>query len=191
VFDTLVGGDPRYTTNCDGRGLDTFQGMSQENLEIVRKAFDAINAFGRGEDSGEAIAELLDPEVKIERDHEDARSAMDFMKWLAAIRKPADELELEPDEFIQADSHAVVPMTVRLVGRGEARLKFGSHGRGRSVSGILSVLACMGTGERRSAPSERIAVGVTGGTLDLQGRSPTFLRPAQRPQFRPRCLPLH
>jgi hypothetical protein len=38
--------------------------MSQENVEIVRRALDNLYAFMRGELSREALAELIDPQVE-------------------------------------------------------------------------------------------------------------------------------
>ena len=38
--------------------------MPKKNVEIVREAFDAFNAFMRGESSEEALAALTDPEFE-------------------------------------------------------------------------------------------------------------------------------
>ena len=46
--------------------------MSEENVEIVRRTFDEVNAFMRGELSSEALAELFDPQLEYDW-HDDGR----------------------------------------------------------------------------------------------------------------------
>ena len=88
--------------------------MSQENVEIVRRA---IDAFNRGEDA----LDLLDPEIEwtttgifVEphtyRGHEDVR------QYLGALADDFEGVHVEPDELIAAGDHVIVP--ARLTGRG-------------------------------------------------------------------------
>ena len=88
--------------------------MSQENLEIVRRAIDAYN---RGQDA----LDLFDPEIKwvttgrfVEPDtyrgHEEVR------RYLQALRDDFEELHLEPHELVDSGDHVIAP--VRCTGRG-------------------------------------------------------------------------
>ena len=88
--------------------------MSQENVELVRRALDVFN---RGEDA----LDLLDPEIvwtttglfvepDIYRGHGDVR------RYVEALRNEFEELHVEPDEPIAVGEHVIVP--ARLTGRG-------------------------------------------------------------------------
>ena len=88
--------------------------MSQENVEIVRRAIDAYN---RGQDA----LDLFDPKIEwvttgrfVEPDtyrgHEEVR------RYLQALRDDFEELQVEPHELVNAGDHVIAP--VRFTGRG-------------------------------------------------------------------------
>src|SRR5215207_10599680 len=96
--------------------------MSQESVEIVRHTFAALNAFMRGEQSSEALAELLSPRItssewqpSMPGAPQEIRGGLGFMNWLNDIRDTVHEVALEPHEFIDAGGQVVVPFTVRLI----------------------------------------------------------------------------
>jgi ketosteroid isomerase-like protein len=99
--------------------------MSEENVEIVRKGFDALNAFMRGELSSEAAAELLDPNLEVE--WHDERTMPDqpqhlggpreFIEFSEQLRSAWDDLTYEPLEFIEASGNRVLTF-IRQSGRG-------------------------------------------------------------------------
>lgn len=112
---------------------DTAEGMSQENVEIVRESIGLFNAVMRGEVSGEAAAEYLDPEVEVSW-HEE-RSVPDLPQEL---RGPAElvgygemrravDLILEPVEFIEAPDGRVVTHIIQWFGGGEGGARLSSH----------------------------------------------------------------
>jgi ketosteroid isomerase-like protein len=100
--------------------------MSEENVEIVRKALDAFNAFSRGEMSSETLAELLDPQLewhwRDERTIPDVpqhlRSAAELIESLERFRGAWIDLAVEPLEFIEAPGDRVVTL-IRQSGRGQ------------------------------------------------------------------------
>jgi ketosteroid isomerase-like protein len=100
--------------------------MSEENVEIVRKALDAFNAFSRGEMSSETLAELLDPQLewhwRDERTIPDVpqhlRSAAELIESLEQFRGAWIDLAVEPLEFIEAPGDRVVTL-IRQSGRGQ------------------------------------------------------------------------
>ena len=91
--------------------------MSQENVELVRRRFDAVN---RGD--FDALVELTDPNA-VWWDRADDLGAGPHrgreagLQHLAEILEDVD-LQAHPDEFIDAGDHVVVG--VRLTGRGRA-----------------------------------------------------------------------
>jgi ketosteroid isomerase-like protein len=99
--------------------------MSQENVEIVRKGYEAFNAFMRGELSREALAELADPQG--EWHWHDQRTYPDLPQHLRGAevigfweeyRSTWDELATEPLEFIQTpDDRVLVSVCQRGRGR--------------------------------------------------------------------------
>ena len=91
--------------------------MSQENVEIVRCAFDAFNR-------GEVGAALKGAAPSFEYDFSRSRSPgrgiyrldqmPDYFKDFASTW---DSLRLGPDEFLEAGEHVVTPFTNRFRGR--------------------------------------------------------------------------
>ena len=88
--------------------------MSQENLEIVRRAIAAYNL-------GQEALVLFDPEIEwvttgrfVESDtyqgHDEVR------RYLQALRDDFEELRVEPHELVDAGDHVIV--RVRFTGRG-------------------------------------------------------------------------
>jgi uncharacterized protein len=91
--------------------------MSEENVEIVRRRYDALR-----QGDVEGFFELTDRDVEWWDRADDPWAAVHrgrdaCMKHLAEITEDA-ELLVEPLEFIDADDLVVVP--VRLVGRGRS-----------------------------------------------------------------------
>src|SRR5512132_2492986 len=99
--------------------------MSEEDVEIVRKSFDAFNAVMRGEMSSEAAAELLDP--RFEGGWYDQRTYPDTPQHLRGVpevigvweqlRSLWVDLVREPLEITEAPDGRVLVCT-RLSGRG-------------------------------------------------------------------------
>jgi ketosteroid isomerase-like protein len=91
--------------------------MSQENVEIVRGA---IRVFNEGEFDRLLAGFAPDVEVDLSR----ALGPIRGVYTLDQTRRVIDELagtwrsfRIEPDEFIEADEHVVVPWTYHVVGR--------------------------------------------------------------------------
>jgi ketosteroid isomerase-like protein len=99
--------------------------MSEENVEIVRKAFDAFNASGRGELSTEDLAELIDPRIEFywydERTLPDVpqhlRGLPEVLRLGEQLQSAWVELTLEPLEVSQAPGGRVLTLS-RQSGRG-------------------------------------------------------------------------
>jgi ketosteroid isomerase-like protein len=101
--------------------------MSEENVEIVREYFDAINAFMRGELSSEAFAELLDPEVEV-HGVDPGRGLFDLPQHVRGVpekmwiweqfRSAWTDLVMESDEIIGAPDERVFTV-VHQSGRGQ------------------------------------------------------------------------
>jgi ketosteroid isomerase-like protein len=96
-----------------------------ENVEVVRSTIDALNAFHRGELSGEAAAELADPQIEYhwhgERTMPDQpqhlRGASEFTAFGEQLRSTWDDLTTEPLELIEAPPDRVLTF-IRQSGRG-------------------------------------------------------------------------
>jgi hypothetical protein len=81
--------------------------MSQENVEVVRNALHAFNAFSRGELSSEAYGELFDPQIewrwRDERTIPDVpqhlRAAPELLRSLEQFRGAWVDLAVEALEF--------------------------------------------------------------------------------------------
>jgi ketosteroid isomerase-like protein len=99
--------------------------MSEENVELVRKAFDDFNAFLHGELSREAVEQFADPEVEFKW-HGD-RTMPDQPQHLVGVpailgfwehmRSAWADLAIEPLEFIDAPEDRVL-IFLRQIGRG-------------------------------------------------------------------------
>jgi ketosteroid isomerase-like protein len=96
---------------------DTPTAMSQENVELVRKGYDAMLEGGI-----EAALAYIDPQFEMDlppeigpepqvvRGHEALR------RWFETAMEVLEEFRIEPEEFIDAGEQVVVP--VRILGRG-------------------------------------------------------------------------
>jgi ketosteroid isomerase-like protein len=91
--------------------------VSQSNVEIVRRAYEALGA--RGVD---AVLEFIDPDFESEAPSELAvepqtyRGHEGVKRWFESFYEAVDEVRIEPEEFIDAGGQVVVP--VRLAVRG-------------------------------------------------------------------------
>src|SRR6266540_4915569 len=109
--------------------------MSEENVELVRKAFDVFNAFMRGELSREAVARLSDPQFEFRWHDErtmpdlpqDLRGPQAFIEFWEQLQSAWDDLMVEPLELIEAPHDRVLTLT-RQSGRGrESRVPVDVH----------------------------------------------------------------
>ncbi|MGH2984780.1 MAG: nuclear transport factor 2 family protein [Solirubrobacterales bacterium] len=101
--------------------------MSRENVEVVRNALDAFNAFSRGEleSFGEAVRELWDPQIEWhwhdERTIPDVpqhlRGAAELIRSLEQFRGAWVDLAVEALEFIEAPGDRVLTL-IRQSGQG-------------------------------------------------------------------------
>jgi ketosteroid isomerase-like protein len=99
--------------------------MSEENVEFVRKALEAFNAFMRGETSREAILELGDPQFEFnwhgDRTMPDSPQRLqgphELLRFWEDLRSAWDDLSLEPVELIEAPGNRVLTLS-RQTGRG-------------------------------------------------------------------------
>src|ERR687891_2090997 len=94
--------------------------MSQENIDVARTAFDALNRGG----FDEALA-YVDPEIEFEPPKETLERPRDF-KGYEALRErwklllePFEDVRLKPIEFIDVDDESVI-VVFRLGMRGRA-----------------------------------------------------------------------
>ena len=93
--------------------------MSQANVEVVRKGFDAFNAFMRGEGAEKALAALADPEFEYdwpaERDlpkPDHHRGVPEVFASTKQVQSKWIDFVWEPLEFIEAPGNRVLT-TVR------------------------------------------------------------------------------
>jgi ketosteroid isomerase-like protein len=127
--------------------------MSERNVEIVRRGFEALQRGGIA-----AVLELLDPEFEAEvgpdlspepdryRGHEGVR------RWFAGFEGSLEDVRLEPEEFIDAGDSVIV--RARLSGRGsgsgieveQQAIQVWTVRDGRAVS--VSAFADMGDARR-------------------------------------------
>jgi ketosteroid isomerase-like protein len=93
--------------------------MSDENLEIVQEAFDAFNASFRGELTGRAAAELLDPQIEFQwRDKQTVPpdvpqhlcGAVEIIGLWEQFRGVWADLTWEALEFIEAGDRVLTPI---------------------------------------------------------------------------------
>jgi ketosteroid isomerase-like protein len=98
--------------------------MSQENVEVVQRAFEASRRPDQREgDDPDAILEFLDPavvwEVRSDLPDADTYTGYEGMRRLfATFREVLDETWYRPVDFIDAGDQVVVPL--RWGGRGRA-----------------------------------------------------------------------
>ena len=97
--------------------------MSQENVELVRRAFEASRGSDQREEDPEAILEFLDPGVvwEVRSDLPDAETYTGhegMRRLFATFREVLDETWYRPMDFIDAGDRVVVPL--RWGGRGRA-----------------------------------------------------------------------
>jgi ketosteroid isomerase-like protein len=99
--------------------------MSEENVEIVRRSFEANNAFMRGDLSSEAFAQMFDPQIELhwhdQRTYPDTpqhlRGASEVIAFVEKFRDDWIDVVQEPLELIEAPGGRVLGFT-RQSGRG-------------------------------------------------------------------------
>ena len=109
--------------------------MSEENVEVVRKAMDAFNAFMRGDLSREAVAELGDPQFEFHWHDEQTMpdlpqrltGAPALLEFFEQLRGAWDELTVVALELIETPGDRILTLT-RQSGRGrESRAPITVH----------------------------------------------------------------
>ncbi len=98
--------------------------MSQENVEVVRRAFERFNdeAFDR---AGEPDVGAFDPDIEVDNsaavfDGAVYRGHDGLREWLSMLRGMWKRQRLEPQEFIPVgEDRVVVPMRMVSIGRDE------------------------------------------------------------------------
>ena len=84
--------------------------MSQESIEIVQQAYMDVNAFMRGDLPGEALTQLLDPEIEwdwnigLARPRETpqrVRGADELIAFLGQVRAAWADISVQPMEFTE------------------------------------------------------------------------------------------
>jgi ketosteroid isomerase-like protein len=93
--------------------------MSEENVEIVRRSFEANNAFMRGDLSSEAFAQLFDPQIELrwhdQRTYPDTpqnlRGVSEVMTFIEKFRDDWMDVVQEPLELIEAPGDRVLGFT--------------------------------------------------------------------------------
>jgi len=99
--------------------------MSEENVEIVRRSFEANNAFMRGDLSSKAFAQMFDPQIELhwhdQRTYPDTpqhlRGASEVIVFVEKFRDDWIDVVQEPLELIEAPGGRVLGFT-RQSGRG-------------------------------------------------------------------------
>jgi ketosteroid isomerase-like protein len=99
--------------------------MSEENVEIVRRSFEANDAFMRGDLSSEAFAQMFDPQIELhwhdQRTYPDTpqhlRGASEVIAFVEKFRDDWIDVVQEPLELIEAPGGRVLGFT-RQSGRG-------------------------------------------------------------------------
>jgi ketosteroid isomerase-like protein len=97
--------------------------MSEENVDIVRRSFEASRRSDLREDDPEAVLEFLDPAIvwEVRSDLPDAQTYVGYegmRRLFRAFREVLDETWYRPMEFIDAGDRVIVPL--RWGGRGKA-----------------------------------------------------------------------
>jgi ketosteroid isomerase-like protein len=101
--------------------------MSEENVEVVRRAYDVWNAFMRGELSSETVLNAADPRVEAQWHGVDwkmpdfpqqVRSAPRVVEVWEQVRSAMADVTREPLEFIAVpDDRVLVPTRMTARGR--------------------------------------------------------------------------
>jgi ketosteroid isomerase-like protein len=118
--------------------------MSQENVEIVRRAYDAFN---RGDIDAAFKAVAPDFEFDMSRAvgfniDRDVYDLIQFRRLFDEYVGSWEAFRLGPDEFIDAGEHVVVPFTNRASGRGGIEVQARGTINWRIRDGAL-VSACL------------------------------------------------
>ena len=93
--------------------------MSQENVEVVRRAYEAFNTgdISRWLEGWHPNAEMHGlptlPDAQVYRGHAELRT------WLKSILEGAEYFRVVPERFIDADDFVLVPVQASAKGRGE------------------------------------------------------------------------
>jgi uncharacterized protein len=96
---------------------DTLTRMSQEDVERLRRGYEAFNEGGV-----DAIVSQLAPEIQIHDresspDRETYHGRVGIRELFEATAEAFDELRLEPEEFIDAGDHTIVVLRQQVRGR--------------------------------------------------------------------------
>jgi ketosteroid isomerase-like protein len=90
--------------------------MSQENVEVVRAAFERFTATGEPQlDSMDADVEIYDhdlPDAGVYRGHEG------FLNWLADWSEPWSEFSMKSERWIDAGDQVLVVLRMTAKGKG-------------------------------------------------------------------------
>jgi uncharacterized protein len=94
--------------------------MSQENINLARRGYEALAAKNL-----EAVLELVDPEVEIEiytrrpdlPESNRLHGHSGFLENLNQLTEAFDEIEIEPEEFIEVGDELIV--VIRTAGHGK------------------------------------------------------------------------
>jgi ketosteroid isomerase-like protein len=93
--------------------------MSQENVEVVRRGYEALNQGGV-----EAILAFIDPDFEMEippdvgPEPQTVRGHEGIRRWFEAASDALEEIRMEPEEFIEAGDRVIVPVRIVAKGRG-------------------------------------------------------------------------
>jgi uncharacterized protein len=101
------------------RGAELVSGaMSEENVEIMRKGFEALRRGGV-----DALVDFIHPEFEAESPPELSvepqtyRGPEGIRAWFAGFDDAVEDVRLEPEEFIDAGERVVVPVRLAVKGR--------------------------------------------------------------------------
>ena len=92
--------------------------MSAENVELIRKAFDALEEGGV-----EAILPYVHPEFEgtappeLASEPDTYRGKDGVRRYFASFYEAMEEIHFQPQEFIDAGEHVIVPTVVVAKGR--------------------------------------------------------------------------
>jgi ketosteroid isomerase-like protein len=93
--------------------------MSQENVEIVRLGYQALNKGGV-----EAVLPFLDPDFEMQISPEVGPEPQTVYghdgvrQWFAAALDVLESIRMEPDELVDAGDRVVAPVRIIATGRG-------------------------------------------------------------------------